>query len=776
MRDLHHAIRALKSWRLGAAAAVVTLAIGIGTASSMYALMRVSLSHTIPDIDDLPALGRLYASSRSLGAERVQLTVKDLDLVATAASFESVGAYTSRDRDITILGQPVPSLVGEVSAGLFSTLRVHAAAGRLLLEDDFRGDPPVVVVSDRLWRTRFAGQSIGNAVATIDGRPRTIVGVLPAGAAFPFIGVDADAWMPLVATPEARARRVTVLARLKRGLTWVAAAAELEALARPQNPNGLWTWTAIPVEQDINQRAAGGLIMMFGPALIVLLIGCTNVACMLLARGVERDVELSVRSALGATRWRIVRQLLGENLVLALASGALGTGFAYALLRAIAAAMWQFRPSAPSLVPSPTALLLIAFGFSLAACVLFGTLPALRLSRRDLVRSLKGGTAPAVARFVGYRARDLIVFVELGIAVALVVTTAMFTRFFVELQRVTPSFPADRIVAVDVPAGQARPAAERVSAVPGVSTVTTVSDIPGSQRSARAASVRADNGARARATLVGADPSFFQAVGITVLRGRTFDRAEVDAHSSGAVVSEAAAALLWPGEDPVGARLTVMTGTGASSMIVVGVSRNALDAPGLMRAGVLAPDIYLPLDSKQAPEFVLLARTAGDPRGLLKAVAAAARLSPSSRLPEAHVLETSFVHEDSVFVIRLFGGFSILALLLAGSGIFGVISQSVAQRTTEFGVRMAMGASPGQVLRMVLVREGKLIGAAIGIGIVGTVLVTRSTFVELLMISGPDPRLWITIGVVCGGLAAVAAACATWRIVRLDPWKVLRQA
>ena len=775
LRGLHHAIRVFRSWRLGAVAAIITLAIGIGTASSMYALVRMNASNTIANVEDMPAVARIYASSRTLGVERVQLTFRDVDLLRTASAFTSVGTYAAADGDITAGGQPVRVSVGEVSAGLFPALRIPASAGRLISDDDFRNDAPVAIVSDRFWRAHFRDRSIGDVAVTVDRTPRTIVGVLPSNAAFPFIGISADVWIPFAHTPETRAQRVTVLARLRPGVTWTAAAAELDSLARLQSPEGLWTWSAIPVQQDVNRRRTGGILTMFGPGLVVLLIGCTNVACMLLARGTERDMELSVRSALGATRWRIVRQLLGEQLVLALASGALGVGVAYLLLQAVAAAMAQFRPDAPSLLPSATMLIVITFWCSLTACVLFGTLPAIRVSRRDLVTSLKGGTSPAVARFVGYRARDLIVFLELGLAVSLVVTTGLFTRFFIEIQRITPSFSADKMVAIDVPANDAARAAERVWELPGIVAVTAVSDMPGSQRATRASSVRAGNGRMARVMLIGADASFFRTLGVSILRGRSFDRAEADARAEVAVVSEAAAGMLWPGDEPIGARLEVKTGHRSSTLTVVGISRNALDAPGMIRTGLMAPEIYLPLDSEQEPEIVLLARASGDPRLLLKPVAAAARPSASSRA-DARVLNTSLIHADSAFVVRLFGGFSVLALLLAASGIFGVVSQSVAQRKTEFGVRMAMGASPIQVLRMIAAREARLMGAAIGTGLVATLLVTRSAFVEMLAISGGDPRLWMITGAVCGGTAAVAVAFATWRIVRLDPCTVLRQA
>lgn len=740
----------------------------------MYALVRIALGSTIPDIEDLRSLGRVYASSRALGIERSLLTNKDAGLLETASSFESVGAYTSEDRDVTMGGQPASIGLGEVSAGFFPAMRAHAAAGRLFSADDFRAGAQVAVVSDRIWKTQFAGRALAGAVVTIDGTPRTVVGVLPPGFGFTFIGIGADVWIPMRPGPGAAGSKVAVLARLAPGWTWTAAAAELEALARPQNPNGLWTWRAITVEQDVSKRTAGGFAMMFGPALIVLLIGCTNVACMLLARGIDRDVELSVRSALGATRARVVRQLVAESVVLGALGGALGSALAYALLRLVDSEMAQFRPDAESFIPPLSTLVPVCLAFSAGACVVFGTLPAIRLSRRTIVSSLEGAPRQASGRFVGYGARDAVVFVEVGAAVAMVVTTALFVRFFVELQRITPRFPADRVIALSLPVADARATADRIAGIPGVAAVARASDMPVARRASRAARVTTAGGRAARAALVGVEPAFFTAIGLPILRGRVFDVTETG--PGAAIVSESAAALLWPAEDPIGAQITLAAGNGTSKATVIGVARDALDAGGLMPGGLIAPDIYLPLDRAAEADLLLFVRTSVDASGVLKLVTAMARTSPAGRPPRAVVLadDAGFVPRDSVFVIRLFGGFGLLALLLAATGIFGVISQSVAQRTTEFGVRMAMGATAGQVLRMVLAREGKLILAAVATGVVGTVLVTRSAFVEMLVISGSDPRTWVVVAALCGGTAAIAVALATWQIVRLDPWKVLR--
>jgi putative ABC transport system permease protein len=310
-----------------------------------------------------------------------------------------------------------------------------------------------------------------------------------------------------------------------------------------------------------------------------------------------------------------------------------------------------------------------------------------------------------------------------------------------------------------------------------VATVTIASGMPGADRASRAAQVRSESGRTGRAGIVAVDPSFFQTLGIPIVRGRALDRAEAEGHAAVAVVSEAVAALLWPDQNAIGARLTIATRGGTSTAEVVGVSRNSVDAGGLMRTGLLAPDVYVPLDRRDTGAVLLFARTAGDPRLLLKPVSAAAPISFGGHAARAEVLgqAAAFVHPDSIFVVRLFAGFGLIAMLLAGSGIFGVVSQSVAQRTTEFGVRMAMGASSGRVLRMVLAREAKLIAAAVATGTIATVLVTRSAFVEMLVITGTDPSVWIGVSVLCGGIAAAAVAFATYRIVRLDPWVVLRR-
>jgi hypothetical protein len=341
---------------------------------------------------------------------------------------------------------------------------------------------------------------------------------------------------------------------------------------------------------------------------------------------------------------------------------------AVGILKFISARLAAF-PAAPDLVPDAS-ILAFAFGVSLISALLFGTLPAVRVSRRDVAAALKGGTAPPSVRFAGYHARDLVVFLELSLAVVLIVVAAMWLNLFAELQRVAPTFPADQVAVAHTGSEHVIPALEAISAIPGVTGVTA---------------------------------------------GR------------------------------------------------------------LAQFGVVFPDVYVPLDPEAGSQVAILARANRSAGYLVRPIEDV--LSRSDGIVHrASVLadEKQFVRDQSVFLVRMIGAFGLLALFLAATGVFGVLTQSVSQRTTEFGVRMAMGASPGALLAMVVRREAKLILAAIAAGAIGTVLVTRGLFAELVTVNATDVRMWIAVALLCGGFAAGAVALATRRIGRLDPWTVLR--
>lgn len=772
LRDLRIAVRTLRSWRWGATAAVLTLAIGIGATTSLYALLRAALSDSAPQIEDVARVARIYASNPTAGVERTPVTFDDFTtLLSNARSFESIAAWTRAQMATGAAPEAEALSVTHVSASYFAVLRARAMAGRLFTAADFGNTPPTALVSEAVWQRRFGGRPLTDGVTIrLDGIERQVVGVVPAAFEFSFIGIGGDAWLPLTAGNVRRDQAVFVIARLGPEHTWAGASAELLALTPAAQRASAWTWRAIPVPQDSRYRTVGATTMTLLPALVILVIGCVNVACMLLARGIERDTELSVRCALGASRGAILRQLLLENVVLAVVAGTIGAGIAAGMMKLALALILPVKPFLAPRLTADLGLLPIALASSFVACILFGTWPALRLSRRDIASSLKGVAPLGRARVAGYGARDLVVFVELGLAVVLVAVTAMWFSFFSVLQHATFGFPAGQVISHRVGREDATRVAARIAGVPGVTSTTVSSRMPGGDRSAV---VRADNGRVARASVVGVGDAFFETLGLPVVRGRGFDATERGPGARVAVVSESAAAALWPREEALGRSLIINSGAGATPLTVIGVSRNAVEFGGL---GILtAGDVYRPLEDGRAA-VILLAR-AHDARAALRSIGAALRPTPSAPIPELRIVGDMFqsTREPWAF-IRLFGGLAFIALLLAASGVFAVITQSVAQRTTEFGVRMALGASRAGLLRMVFVREGKLIAAALACALVGTVLVTRIVFVELVTISARNPGWPIGWLLLCGTLAMIAVGVASYRILRLEPSEVLRKA
>ncbi len=788
LRDLRIAVRSLRSWRWGAAVAVITLALGIGTTTTVYALLRALMDDGTRRIDDVARVGRIYASSRAMNIERKPLTFAEFDTVLSRArSFEHVAAWTRSEMTVGRSDEEATVSVTRVSRTFFSVLRARPAVGRWFADADVDAAAPVALVSEAVWRQRFAGRSIAEAPPLIlNGAEHRVIGAVPASLELGFIGIGGDVWLPLTATDVGAGTSVSLIARLKPEQTWTAAAGELLSLTPAASRAVGWDWRAIPVQEDSRYRTVASTAMTLVPALIVLIIGCVNVACMLLARGLERETELSVRAALGASRGTIFRQLLGESLVLASIAGIAGAAISTGLVRLVASS--QFIASKPQLaarLSGDLALLPIGIGATSLACLLFGTVPAFRLSRRDVAASLKGVGAPSRVRIAGYGARDLVVFVELGLAVMLIVVTAMWFSFFSTMQRVTISFAANEVITVPVASQDLEAVRERVSALPGVTSVAATSLPPGAEASSRGARVTAQNGRAATIGIVGITAPFFAATGLPIVRGRGFDRSEASANSPVAVISESAARSLWPDGEALGKQLDVSDENGATRVTVIGVSRDALEYAGLGRhAGGYVQStwatrrtIYRPLDTALHREPLLLVR-APDAHDVIRLVAAAARTSAATPSPRAVVIgdQIGRVPGEAIGLIRLFGGFAVIALLLAGTGIFGVISQSVVQRTNEFGVRMALGATRGRVLRMVLTREGKLIAAALAVGSVGTVAATRALFAELVWISAMNPGWPVALIGLAGFVAAVGCGLATYRIVKFDPWTVLRRS
>jgi putative ABC transport system permease protein len=773
--EFRFAARALGRWRGGLAVAVLTLAVGIGTTTSLSAVVRVMLAD-FPGVPELDRVARVYVASQTLGVERSQVALNEFDAgLSHATSFAAIGAYAQVGVSVGSGAAEHQVTAGYASPAFFRVMGVAPAAGRVFSDADLDRPQPVVVLSDALWRKQFPDGGLTNASVSINGIDRAVVGVMPATFSYQFVGVDADVWIPLGRASHETPPIVQVFARLRPGIGWPAAAGELAALKIKTGP---WSFRAIPIAQDARYRAASACGFTLGPAIIVLLIACVNVACMLLARGIAREKELSIRRALGATRARVVRQLLTEHALLALAGGTLGCGLAAVLLRTLAASFALVKPELGARLAVDATLLPIALAASVAAALVFGVLPALRMARRDVAASLNGVPATHRVDIAGYGARDLVVFVEVGSAVGLIVFAAMLFNLFSAFQRVKPAFPAAQIVTMRVPGADLEAVAARVAAIPGVARVTVSSGMLGGRGGAAGVRVHADGGRDVAMSRVPVGAAFFETLQLPLVRGRSFDAGELRGRASVVVLTESAARALSPSGEVIGMRVR-LEGHVSGSAVVIGVCRDAIAYGTLARSGLIPPTLFVPYEPSFAQEPVVLARVSTDAHGTLRAFAAAAGTPAGQRRPEPGVLgdEAAFGDGGSgMLVVRLLGGFALIALLLAGTGVFSVISQSVAQRTRELGIRMAIGATPRGVLGLVLARETKLIGAALVSGALFTAGLTQALFTELATLSATAPTVWMALVGLGGGVAAIAVALATWRIVRLDPSVVLRRS
>jgi hypothetical protein len=434
----------------------------------------------------------------------------------------------------------------------------------------------------------------------------------------------------------------------------------------------------------------------------------------------------------------------------------------------------SIQPSLTSRIAVDISLLPVVVGASALACVTFGALPALRLSKRDVAASLNGAPSPYRIQIAGYGARDAIVFVEIAASVGLIVWTAMLYTLFTQVGAVHFAFDAGHVVAMRVSATAVADVADRVAAIPGV-TRTGISSgmLGGGER----VTIVTNAGGSTVVSRVPVGDDFLDALGIAIVRGRGFDRSDMHASGAVAILSESAARQVAPDGDALGMEVRTFRRKPA---VVIGICRDAVDYGALSKAGTYAPsELYVPYEPPaMTNEAVVLARTSIDPHSTLRAIAAAAQIPSTQKPARPVILSEDLGRRDigsAMVVVNLLSAFAGLALVLAASGVFSVISQSVAQRTREFGIRLAIGATPGRVLGMVLIRETKLIALGIGVGVVFTMALTRALFDELVRLSVVVPGPWMG-ALTCATIASAGAlALGTYRIVRLEPAAVLRR-
>ena len=798
LQDARHGARQLFHAPGFAAVALAALAIGIGANTAIFSVVNTLLIRPLPyHAPDRLAIIWEHNLPRdrrnNVVAPANYLHWRDLN-----QTFEEIGAATmTLDMTLTGAGEPVQVPAQYVTAGFFDVLGVQARRGRYFTREEDRPGSRVVVLSDRFWRTRLdADPAVIDRVITLQGQPHTIVGVMPPG--FAFLDKDVEVWLTHGLTEAARTPRgryLTTVGRLKPGVSLEQAQRDMSRVSRELTAlfpdfNTGWTARVVPLRDQLTGEIRPALLVMLGAVGVVLLIACANVANLLLARATGRQRELAVRSALGAGRGRIVRQLMAESLVLAIGGGIAGLLLGWwtiNLLRAVVAERLPIqRLEAVTIDPS---VLAFTIAISLVSGLFFGMVPAVTATGGDLTDALKqGGRTGSASR--GSRARAAFVIVEVALALVLLVGAGLLVRSFARLVNVDAGFRPERTITMDVglPAARyAEPAQrltfyrrlfERIDALPGVESAGAVTFLPltglgSATRFAVVGQPAPPRGEEPVADVRVYTRRYFEAMGIPLVRGRLFDETDPNDATNRIVVNETLANRHWPGQDPIGKRIRVSWNDERDDEIigVVGDVRHAgLDAtPRGMT--------YWPYTRFPSGSLSLAIRAAGDPRAMVNPVTAIVRdLDPLLAVSDVRTMEE--VVSDSVaerrMTMTLLAVFAGAALLLAAVGIYGVIAYNVTQRTQELGIRMALGASRGHVLRMVVGQALALTGVGIALGGAGALAVTRVMEGMLFQVRPGDP---VTFAAVAGLLALVAAAASYLpgrRATRVDPVVALR--
>jgi putative ABC transport system permease protein len=801
-QDARYGIRSLRRTPGFALASLVTLALGIGANTAIFTVVDAVLLRPLPYPE--PAQLVVFADADADGqpGNIGYLTLHDYRERAT--SFVQMSAVRSWAPTLVVDGEAerIPAL--RVSWNYFEMLGVTPALGRTFTRDEDRPDHwRLLVISDGLWRRRFGADpaAVGRTVRMND-RDYRIVGVLPAGFE-PVISrqffTRAEMWAPLGydATSDSACRscqHLRAVGRLGPDATIHSARAELDAirtdLARTYPTEYDASQVAVVRLQDaVAGPARGVLIALVAAVGLVLLIACANVANLALARSIHRAREMAVRAALGAGRGRLARQLVTESLILSLAGGAAGVALAAASLRSLVALAPASIPRLDQ-VALDARVLVFALLLSVAAGVLFGLLPAWRAASSAPQRALASESRATAGR-ASYRARHLLVVGDLALALALLAAAGLMLRSVTHLARVDAGFdPRDVLTLQFSLVGQAwaedsavnqftEQVVDRVHALPGVDAAATTSQVPmGGNYDQRG--FRIEGRATNDPSLIpsverySVTPNYFRVMRIPLLRGRGFTDVDRADSMPVMVLGESTARQLWPGLDPIGHRVRI-GGPDSPWRTVVGIAGDVRHV-GLDEAPTL--QMYLPQSQMTDSFLVLTVRSAQSPEALMPALRGVIRgLDPT--VPVYHAATLREIVNDTMadrrFAMRLLGAFAGLALLLAAVGLYGVVSYTVSQRTREVGVRMALGATPAHVLRLILASGAGTVGAGLASGLVAALVLVR--FMESLLfgVDGRDPA---TLAAAAGALTLVALLAhliPVRRALRIDPSAALRQ-
>jgi putative ABC transport system permease protein len=802
LHDFRYAFRLLAKSPSFSAIAIITLALGIGANTAIFTVVNAVLLRPLPFRDSSGLMIITEKSNFPIISTSYQNYIDWRDQSHSFASLEA-----TRGTTITLTGAGEPERLNArmVTAPLLPLLGVDARIGRTFRADEDRaGGAPVALLSYGLWQRRFGGAAdvLGKSIH-LDSRQYTIVGVLPSG--FELLQ-PAEVFVPLTpwaaTLPDDRNWHpgIIVVGRLKPGVTREQARTGMAVITKrleQQYPdyNTGTSADVVPLQEQMVQNIRPGLILLLGAVSFVLLIACANVANLLLARAASRGREVAIRTSMGATRGRIVRQLLTESVLLSLAGGFLGLLFAWASLGPLLKISAGTVPQVLS-VGLDRSVLVFTILVSVITGLVFGIAPALRTTKIDLRETLNEGSRGSTAGPGQYRLHGFLISIEIALAMSLLVGSGLLLRSFSRMQDVSLGFQADHLLVADLPLSEsayAKPEQrygfydrliERARTLPGVRAAAAASFLPVS-----------GGGGLIHFNITGHPPktahdyvaagyravtaNYFETLGVPLLQGRLIRSADNEHSASVVVINAAMAHVYFPNENPLGKRMQI----GATpdnqipTMEIVGVVGDVTQGLGLEpKAEMYIP--YRQLD-QLLPIFQMsiVLRTAGDPHLQAAALRSAlAAIDPNQPLVKIRTMEDNMAATVAQprFRTWLIGIFAALALTLATVGIYGVTSYSVTQRTCEIGIRVALGAQPADVFR-ILVGEGlrfALIGVAVGL--VGTVVLTRLLASFLYSVSASDPLIFLSVALLMIAISAAASFFPARRATRVDPMVALR--
>jgi putative ABC transport system permease protein len=799
--DLRFALRSLTRHPGFALTAIVTLALGIGATTAIFSVVDAVILRPLPfeRADRIVAIRNHWTKT---GLRANSVSAPDFyDWKAQARSFQSMGYYTGGETSVTIGPSADYASVWRVTPGFFESLGAHAAIGRLLNgEEQKPGGPLAAILTDAFWRKQFNGNpaAIGLPLRYND-QVFTVTGVLPPDIRFP---ARADVYVPSWVRAETTSRSAhnyAVMARLRDGVTIDQARAEMDGISRqlaaayPASNDSKLT-DVVTLQELLVGASRDTLYTLLAAVALVLLIACANVANLMLSRATSREREMVVRAAVGAARPRLVRQLLTESAVLGILSALLGAWLARLGMLGLIALAPENLPRLDEVRVDLTALA-FAIGISLVASLLFGLAPALQAARVQLADGIRqGGKGSAIGARGGW-ARNAFVVAEIALALALLAGAGLALRSFWRLQAVDPGFNHDGVLTlrmllpftthpkISERAAFFRQVLERLRALPGVEAAGAVSRIPmapGNNSGAMTGenSASGPNAPQVEVEMRWASPAYFQTMGIALLRGRDFNDADAEGTLPVAVVDESFARRFYPNEDPIGKRIKRGGPHSANPWkTIVGVVRSVrnqrLDATSL-------PQAYFPV-FQEADEMYNLSfavrASGGDPSALTQSVRAAV-LAVDRNQPVFDVKPMRRIVADSIALRRLalllLSVFAAVALALAAAGIYGVMAYAVEQRTHEIGVRMALGAQSGAILKLVIGQGMKLALIGVALGLVASVALTRTIKNLLFGVSATDPATFAAITLLLAAVALLACFVPARRAVRVNSMVALR--